>query len=212
MNYDHVLVPSLAASTVDEVEDYLAGQQGVPQTGVVAEMADVLNARNAELPAEDTFLGTESVGGAATGAALYVSSPYDAIGFVRALLFEIATPRDYAVYDPQLAWLIDPAGRVDVAVSHGGAGEFPYLTEAMINQWIPALAAPNPYVIVEQAEQVYIQTYREPSGVYTLEYRDGGPDRHFGATVEDPRQVARVIWAWTVGDPVPDLGWKKIDF
>ncbi|MEV0298812.1 hypothetical protein [Nocardia sp. NPDC050710] len=212
MNYDHVLLPSGVASTPGEVDDYLAGQQGVAEAGVVAELAAELNKRNGELPEEDSFLGTESVGGAATGTALQVSCPYDAIGFVRKLLFDIATPRGYAVYDPQLAWLIDPADRVAVTVTHGGAGEFPYLTKALVEQWVPELAEPNPYLIVERGPQVYIQTYRDPSGVYTVEHRDGAPDKHFGTTIEDPAEVAALIWAWAAGDQLPDIAWSRVEF
>ncbi|WP_216916090.1 hypothetical protein [Nocardia noduli] len=212
MNYDHVLLPSGVASTPDEADEYLAGQQGLAETEVVAELAAVLNRRNGELPEADTFLGTESVGGAATGAVLQVSCPYDAIGFVRNLLFEIATPREYAVYDPQLAWLLDPAGRVDITVTHGGAGEFPYVTKALLDLWIPALVDPNPYLIAERADQVYIQTYRDPVGVYTIEYRDGSPDRHFGTTSENPSEVVALIWAWAVGETLADTDWKRVEF
>nr|WP_198428849.1 hypothetical protein [Nocardia bovistercoris] len=206
------MVPSGVAVTPEEVDEYLAAQNGVGEVAVVAEMAAVINARDAELPEADTFLGAERVGGAATGNALYVSGPYDAIGFVRALLFEIATPRGYAVYDPQLTWLIDPAGRAEVHVTHGGAGEFPYLTESLAHLWVPELSGPNPYLIAERGEQVYIQTYRDPSGSYTVEYRDGAPERHFGATVEDPKRVAELFWTWAEGNELPDPGWSRVDF
>ncbi|MET7773082.1 hypothetical protein [Nocardia sp. NPDC005366] len=212
MNYDHVLLPSGVASTPDEVDEYLSGQQGLAESGIVAEMAKHVNHRDGELPESDSFLATESVGGAATGTVLHVSCPYDAIGFVRNLLFEIATPRAYALYDPQLTWLIDPADRVDVAVTHGGAGEFPYLTKALLDLWVPALAEPNPYLIAERADQVYIQTYRDPDGGYTVEYRDGAPDKHFGTIIEDPGRVVALIWSWAVGDVPSDIGWERVEF
>lgn len=125
VSYDHVLLPSGVASTPAEVDAYLATQQGQPETADIAALAQELNARNDELPESDSFLSVSPLGGAATGAALQVPSPYDAIGFVRELLFRLATPRDYAIYDPQLTWLIDPAGHIPVTVTHGGAGEFP---------------------------------------------------------------------------------------
>ncbi len=214
VNYDHVLLPSGVAASPTEVEAYLTGQQGVAEAAVVAQMAAEINERNLELPEEDSFLSEESVGGAANGAVLHVACPYDAIGYVRELLFDIATPRDYAIYDPQLAWLIDPAGHVPVTVTHGGAGAFPYLTEALVRQWVPELAAPNPYLIVERADHDYIQTYRGKPGEYTVEYRDGGPDRHYGATVEDPATVADLIWAWTTGerDALARVPWTRVEF
>ncbi|MFC4376749.1 hypothetical protein ACFO5K_21900 [Nocardia halotolerans] len=211
MSYDHILLPSGAAGTIDEVDAYLAAQEGLPESEAIAEIAAELNARNGALPVDDSFLSVEAVGGPA-GDTLYVPSPYDAIGFVRALLFELATPRGYAVYDPQLAWLIDPAGHLPIAVTHGGAGEFPYLTEELAYRWVAGLSAPNPYLIVERGEQRYIQTYRDPNGTYTVEYRDGSPDRHFGTTIDDPARVAAVIWDWANEKIDTGLDWSRVEF
>lgn len=213
MSYDHVLLPAGAAASADAVEAYLAGQQGQPESEIVAAIAAEVNRRNDELPEQDAFL-SGTAGGEATGGALYVAAPYDAIGHVRKLLFELATPREYALYDPQLNWLIDPTGRIDVAVVHGGAGEFPYLTEQLARTWVPELSEPNPYLIVERADQIYIQTYRDEPGRYTLEYRDGGPDRHFGTRIENGDRVADLIWAWAAGDRagLDALDWEPVSF
>ncbi|VFA93639.1 Uncharacterised protein [Nocardia farcinica] len=215
MNYDHVLLPSGAATTLSEVDAYLTAQQGLPQSAAVAAMAGQINERNAALPEEDAFLADNAeVGGGPTGDVLHVACPYDAIGHVRALLFELATPRGYAVYDPQLAWLLDPAGHVPVTVTHGGADEFPYLTEALVRQWVPELADPNPYLIVERAPHHYIQTYRGGAEEFTVEYRDGGPDRHFGITLTTPAEVSALIWSWTSGDhaAVAAQPWARVEF
>ncbi|MBF6333385.1 hypothetical protein [Nocardia transvalensis] len=213
MSYDHVLLPSGVAATPAEVDAYLTAQQGRPESETVAAIAAELNRRNERLPEQDSFLAEPPVGGTETGAALYVSSDYDAIGHLRGLLFELATPRDYAVYDPQLTWLIDPAGHIPVTVTHGGAGEFPYLTRALLDQWIPTLSDPNPYLIVEREPQVYIQTFRDDSGRYTLEYRDGSPDRHFGTHTTDAELVTALIWAWANNDRThfDSLDWKPVD-
>ncbi|MBF6173325.1 hypothetical protein [Nocardia blacklockiae] len=213
MSYDHVLLPSGVATTPDEVDAYLTAQRGLPEAAAVAEIAAALNERNAALPEPDGFLTEPPAGGAETGAALYVSSPYDAIGHLRGLLFELATPRSYAVYDPQLTWLLDPAGHIPVTVTHGGAGEFPYLTEPLIHEWIPNLTDPNPYLIVEREPQRYIQTFRDSTGGYTLEYRDGSPDRHFGTRVPDSRHVADLIWDWATGDRtrLDTLDWQPVE-
>ncbi|WP_280399551.1 hypothetical protein [Nocardia carnea] len=212
MSYDHMLLPSGVAATPAEVDAYFVTQEGRAETEPVAALARELNDRNAELPEEDSFLSAP-VGGVPYGAALHIASPYDAIGFVRKLVFELATPRDYAVYDPQLAWLVDPAGHIPVTVTHGGAGEFPYLTETLADFWVRGLADPNPYLIVERADQVYIQTYRESEQDFTLEYRDGAPDRHFTTQVTGPDTVAELIWAWTRRDQerLAQLPWKRLD-
>ncbi|WP_227984914.1 hypothetical protein [Nocardia spumae] len=213
MSYDHVLLPAGVATTTDAVETYLAAQQGQPATDAVTAIAADVNRRNEELPEEDAFLSV-TAGGDGTGAALYVAAHYDAVGHVRDLLFELATPRDYALYDPQLNWLIDPTGRIDATVTHGGAGEFPYLTERLTRQWVAELAEPNPYLIVERADHVYIQTYRDEPGSYLLEFRDGSPDRHFGIRLEDPAQVATLIWDWTAEDRsrLDTFDWEPVGF
>ncbi|UGT59487.1 hypothetical protein [Nocardia asteroides] len=200
MSYDLVLLPSGVASTVPAAEEYLDAQEGKPESAAVAEIAAELNRRNGELPEDDSFLSVSPIGGHATGDTLPVAMPYDAIGFGRALLFELATPRGYALFDPQLAWLIDPAGHLPLAVSHGGAGEFPYLTERLAEDWVAGLAAPNPYLVVDRGPNDYIQTYREDSGEYTLEYRDGAADRHFGTVIPDAGTVAALIWDWARGE------------
>ena len=212
MSYDHILLPSGVASTPAEVEEYLTTQQGRPEAEPAVVIAAELMRRNSELPESDGFLSAD-VGGEGTGAALYVSSPYDAIGHVRGLLFDLATPRDYALFDPQLSWLIDPAGRVDVAVTHGGAGEFPYLTKRLVDEWIPALSEPGPYLIVESAPEVYIQTYRNGPDGYALEYRDGSADMHFGAEFTGGQRVADLIWDWTTGDRarLDAVAWNRLD-
>ncbi|WP_067531795.1 hypothetical protein [Nocardia crassostreae] len=213
MSYDHVLLPSGAAATPAAVDTYLAMQDGKPATPAVAELAAELDKRNGELPEEDNFL-TDPVAESAVGAALFVSSPIDAVGFVRNLLFELATPLGYAVYDPQLTWLIDPAGHVPIAVSHGGAGEFPYLTQELARRWIPELGAPGPYLIADRGDEVYIQTYRHDDGHYDLEYRDGSADRHFTIAVRDAELVADLIWEWTSGDRsrFDTLDWERLTF
>ncbi|MEV6068566.1 hypothetical protein AB0L82_18620 [Nocardia sp. NPDC052001] len=213
MSYDHVLLPSGVAATAAEIDAFLTAQDRKPAAEPVAAMAAELDARNGELIEEDAFLGAPAADGA-MGEALFISSPYDAIGHVRALLFELATPRGYALYDPQLSWLIDPAGAVPVAVSHGGAGDFPYLTSELAHLWVPELTAPGPYLIVESGDQTYIQTYRHENGRYDVEYRDGSPDRHFTVRVDDPATVADLIWSWTLGDrsKFDVLDWQRLTF
>lgn len=214
VSYDQILLPSGAASTPAEVDAYLTAQEGQPESEIVAEIAAELNKRDAALPESDSFLSSDPLGGKDNGSTLIVSSPYDAIGHVRALLFELATPRGYAVYDPQLTWLADPAGHIPATVTHGGAGEFPYLTKELVDLWIPALGEPGPYLIAERADQQYIQTYRHPDGRYSLEYRDGSPERHYATELTDAAAVADLIWDWAREDRTrfDALPWERLTF
>ena len=162
VSYDHVLLPAGAAATADDVDAYYAAQHGQPTSAAISAIAAGLNRHNSERPESDTFLSVVPLNGGDTGTVLHVPSPWDAVGFVRQLIFDLATPLDYAVYDPQLNWLIDPAGHIPVTVMHGNAGEFPYLTHALATKWVAGLAEPNPFLIVERQGQgsTYIQTSR----------------------------------------------------
>ncbi|MBF6213882.1 hypothetical protein IU433_28815 [Nocardia puris] len=210
MNYEHVLLPAGVVAGAEEAEGYLAAQEGLAEAAVVAEMRAEVEKRDAELPPADTFLGGDPVG---IGTALFVASPYDAIGYVRHLLFEIATPRGYAIYDPQLMWLVSPTNHVPALVTHGGAGHYPYLTEDVLRQWIPDLAPPNPYLIAERGDHDYIQTYRAKPSEYTVEYRAGGPDQHYATVVNDPAVVIKLIWAWATGQTSALAGvpWERVE-
>ncbi|CAM5381903.1 hypothetical protein GCM10010329_13890 [Streptomyces spiroverticillatus] len=45
----------------------------------------------------------------------------------------------------------------------------------------------------------YVQVWHEHGGVYEVEHRDGGPDRHFAATLTGPEAVASVVTGWARG-------------
>ncbi len=214
MSYDQILIPAGAGTTAAEADAYLETQQGEAESATVRAIAAELTKRNPELPEEDSFLSVTPLGGVQTGAVLYAASPYDAIGHLRRQLFELATPHDYAVYDPQLAWVIDPTDRIDLTVTHGGAGEFPYLTRALVDLWVPALSNPNPYLIAESGPDTYVQTFRNEAGGFTVEYRNGSPDKHFATQVADPQTAANLIWAWARGDSaqLESQQWQLVDF
>ncbi|MEU8685170.1 hypothetical protein [Streptomyces sp. NPDC048611] len=64
----------------------------------------------------------------------------------------------------------------------------------------------------EQA-QVYLQTWRDGDGPFSVEYRDGGPERHFRARSEDPEQVVQVFLDWARGGETwrTALDWRHTD-
>lgn len=62
--------------------------------------------------------------------------------------------------------------------------------------------AGDTFVVVDRGDgddDHYIQTARNGAGPYTVEYRDGGPDRHFTTEEHDPRRVAVTIADWALG-------------
>ena len=74
------------------------------------------------------------------------------------------------------------------------------------------MAEPWETLIVERAEQDFIQTWRRDDATYQLEYRQDGPESHFVVCTEDAVLVIDVMWAWAVQDPSwGDLDWQFVD-
>lgn len=65
------------------------------------------------------------------------------------------------------------------------------------------------YLIVDSlrdpSSQTYAQTSRNDDGTYIVEYRDGGPERHFGTVAQDMRSAHALATGWAFGVP----GWRK---
>lgn len=56
------------------------------------------------------------------------------------------------------------------------------------------------------AEDLYAQVWLRPDGLYQLEHRAGGPDRHFRALTVSQEKVERVLLAWFAEDDGWDVG------
>lgn len=137
------------------------------------------------------------------GSLLEVADPE--AGLLEALLI-LAKDHDLAVYDIDLNRLYDPAGGVDVDVVLPGV-RLPFLTRNLLEDLVRRPAWPDPeapYLIVDRAEQDFIQTWLTDEGTYRLEYREGGPESHFVVDTDDAALVVNVMWAWTIQDP----GWR----
>uniref|UniRef100_A0AAU2UZ13 DUF6891 domain-containing protein n=1 Tax=Streptomyces sp. NBC_00003 TaxID=2903608 RepID=A0AAU2UZ13_9ACTN len=61
---------------------------------------------------------------------------------------------------------------------------------------------------------VFVQVWHEADGGYTLQYRDGGPDRHFETTLDEPGPVVTAMtgWARAREDWHAGLDWERLDF
>lgn len=73
------------------------------------------------------------------------------------------------------------------------------------------------FVVVERlpdVPDVYAQVWHEEGGAYTLEHRDGHPERHFTTTVDAPGPVARALtgWARSAGGWDAGLVWERLTF
>lgn len=122
-------------------------------------------------------------------------------GFLESLLI-LAKDHGLAVYDIEISRLYDPAGGVDVDVLIPGV-RIPFLTRNLLADLVLHPGWPDaeaPYLIVERADQDFIQAWLGDDGVYVVEYREGGPESHFRVRTDDAERVMNVMWAWVVRD------------
>jgi hypothetical protein len=94
--------------------------------------------------------------------------------------------------------------RVETAV--GQSYDAP--TEALLHRLLGELGAGNQFLVLDRldapGDEHYMQVFRETDGEFVIEYRDGGPDRHFEAMTADMREVHAVLTGWAAGAP----GWR----
>lgn len=69
-------------------------------------------------------------------------------------------------------------------------------------------AGESTYLIVgslrDPTGQTYMQTSRNVDGTYLVEYRDGGPEHHYGTVARDMRAAHALLTGWAYEVP----GWR----
>ncbi|MEV5509997.1 DUF6891 domain-containing protein [Streptomyces orinoci] len=60
---------------------------------------------------------------------------------------------------------------------------------------------------------VFIQVWHRAGGDYTLEHRDGGPDRHFQVKLDDPEPIVAALAGWARREDAwrTQLPWQRLD-
>jgi hypothetical protein len=80
--------------------------------------------------------------------------------------------------------------------------------DALFEMFEDIEAGEGTYLIVDalqdQTGQRYVQVSRNDDGRYVVEYRDGGPERHFGTVAPDMRSAHALVTGWAFGLP----GWR----
>jgi hypothetical protein len=195
-NHRFAIFPAASVATIDQANELIhamgAHSDGEPPTAI-GELLDELDEN-----AESTFSLTRPAD--SQGVIIATHRPQD--GPLRYLLMSTMVS-GLAVYDIELFRLYDPSGRVDVDVSFAGDLTLPYLTPALLRDFVmrPTWPEPEyPYFIVSRGDGAFIQTFRYEDGKYQLEHRDGGPDAHFAFSTADSGLVADVMWAWATED------------
>jgi hypothetical protein len=81
--------------------------------------------------------------------------------------------------------------------------------DALFQMFEDIEAGESSFLIVDRladaSGQTYAQTSRNPDGSYLVEYRDGGPDRHFGTVADDMRSAHLLLTGWAFDLP----GWHS---
>ncbi|WP_326566041.1 hypothetical protein VSH64_29750 [Amycolatopsis rhabdoformis] len=138
----------------------------------------------------------------------------------------LTLPRDYGIgddardyWEEQPVQSAPPSGEVPVvpkleptapavsdAIMRWWDGRTKYnLTENLIRNDVGYLRTAGQYLIVERKATPslhYVQAMRRPEGNYQIEYRDGGPERHFQAYAKNRPQVVAALWGWTTRDTI----------
>ncbi|PBJ38737.1 hypothetical protein [Mycobacterium avium] len=128
-------------------------------------------------------------------------------------MLNLTKDRGLAVVDVQVRRLYDPRSHVDVQVSLGDGTNLPYLTAPLLEDLIARPHRQYPWLVVARGDHWFIQAHFAPDADCVLEYRDGGPERHFGASTSDRAVVPTVIWQWVIEDPAwrVALCWQRAD-
>ncbi|KOX19204.1 hypothetical protein ADK67_34210 [Saccharothrix sp. NRRL B-16348] len=76
-----------------------------------------------------------------------------------------------------------------------------------------AMARDSVLVLSAEREDVYIQVWQRPDGIYQLEHRAGSPSEHYQTLTVSPEKVYTAFEAWRQGDHRWDIPftWRSID-
>jgi hypothetical protein len=178
---------------------------GVPRPSVDAFLA-VLHRHNDDEPLPLQVLTADR-----RGAVLRACWPLP--GHVLQTILELTKDRALAVLDVPTRRLYDPRGKVDVLVTVGVNAWSPYLTRPLLADLLARPDPRAPYVGLERAEHDFIEAYQSAGGQYDLQYRSGGPDRHFYAVTGESRVIPDVLWSWATNSRrwMTAIPWQRID-
>jgi hypothetical protein len=209
VSYDHYVLPAEFCVDAGSASRHVEEQAGRPASGVAAEVARRITARNPE--ADDaTILSIVPL--EADGDSVMVPSPFSRVEAARVVVIEEAFREGLGVFDAQSGLVFGPDGARPGVITSSREGEFRVIVPAIVRQLALGLDVDD-YLIVEAADEVYIQTRRNAADDFEVERRDGSADRHFALRVATAAEVASALDLWLAGDEsaLSGLGWSKLD-
>ncbi|NMO02960.1 hypothetical protein HH308_17245 [Gordonia sp. TBRC 11910] len=212
MSYDVWLIPAESCESADAAREFAIGQdesRSTP-TAVAERLAADISAANAPLDEESGFLSLFPL--EASGAAVFVPSPFPRIQVARDVVVPQAFSAGYGVYDPQLHVVLDPRTAVAGTTMTSTEGTFPTITPGLIEFFVRAMQSDD-FVIIETGAEQYMQTKRVDADEFLLEYRAGSAECHFGTTVATAADVAEAMRGWIAGNDAAYQrhSWERID-
>ncbi len=128
------------------------------------------------------------------------------------VLLRLAARHGLVLVDLNAGRVHRPAPGEPVGVKAGDGTRLGALTYARLESLIHDLPSSDPWIVLERAPELYVQTLRQDDGTYVLEHRAGAADRHFGTSVPDTPEVITRLWAWLRREPNwdADLEWDPV--
>lgn len=215
MSMDFAVIPA-EFDTIDEAlnacDAMYKDPEGEPPSGILDMIAEL--DRTDAIAEEGGFLSVWPVDSSAHGMILCTRWP-ESDRTIYTLL-TMTKDRSLALVDLQRRQVFDPRGRTDVEVLIANGTKLPYLSEQIVLDVMDGQDYYGHYIIVERAENTYIQALYKPEEQCQVEYRDDSPDRHFQTLTADRSLVPRLIAAWLHDGPTADLlqaqQWQRLEF
>ncbi len=200
MHATFILAPASTVATAEQLEDVIRRMTESSTNDPPAELAKLLVDLSDRCESSISIDRPADAGGAVITLHGLQPEPLNA-------LFDATKEYRIAAYDVNLKRLYNSHGSASVRVLLGGKVVIPYATAQLLDHVVrnPKWPDPDaPFVIIDRDDpgdgEYYVQTYLNDGGSYSLEYRDGSAERHYGCETSDPGVVSDAMWSWVVGD------------
>ena len=130
------------------------------------------------------------------------------------VLLKLAARHSLVLVDLSSEKVDRPAPGEPIGVMAGDGTRLGALTYRRLESILSDLPSSDPWIVLERDSEVYVQALRQKDGSFVLEYRDGGPARHFSTTLPEADEVLWRMWAWLRGEPDWAVGanWQRVQF
>jgi hypothetical protein len=193
------------AAFEDLYERYIEAD-GQPPTTRIRAFCEALDAQFPGPQSEDSPWAAGGAVDNASGPLVYVAVSYSRADEVGAVASQLAAEHGLVFFDPQAAPV--SAGTMTITTSQGEAA----LPESWPRFLSHVLRDVDDYVIVDSGPDHLFAQARNDDGTFTLEYRDGSPQRHYAVSGVDLGDVAEALSQWSENrrDFIQNHTWHRL--